>query len=290
MWRLMPFGLRLAMVAGVLAAGMAAYLGPQAACSGQEWVPAMREVHGRFRGTPGTFAQFGDSITVTMAFWAPLRDARRNAPPEMARAFETVNRYMRPECWRQWKGPQYGSEGGTTVRWAEQHLDEWLKRLDPEVALVMFGTNDLHSSSLDEYRQGLGNVVRRCLDRGTVVILSTIPPRHGFEKKAADFAEAARQIARQWRVPLVDYHAEILRRRPNDWDGAGPAFAQYEGYDVPTLICRDGVHPSHPRKYQSDYSDEALRSCGYSLRNYLVLLAYAEVIEKVLQAQTEAKR
>ncbi len=276
-------GLRLVMAAAAMAGGMAV-------CSGQEWVPAMREVRARFGGTPGTFAQFGDSITVTMAFWAPLRDARRNAPPEMARAFEKVHQYMRPECWRQWKGPQYGSEGGTTVRWAEEHLDEWLKRLDPEVALVMFGTNDLHAMSLEEYRRGLRNVVQRCLDHGTVVILSTIPPRHGFEKKAADFAEAARQIARQLRVPLVDYHAEILRRRPNDWDGASPFFAQYEGYDVPTLIARDGVHPSHPRKYQSDYSDEALRSCGYSLRNYLVLLAYAEVIEKVLQAQTEAKR
>lgn len=260
------------------------------ASAAQEWVAAMREVHGRFRGVPGTFAQFGDSITVTMAFWAPLRDACRNAPPEMERALARVNRYMRPECWRQWKGPEYGSEGGTTVRWAEQHLDQWLNRLKPEVAVVMFGTNDLHSLSLEEYRRGLRNVVERCLDHGTVVILSTIPPRHGFEKKAAEFAEAARQIARQLRVPLVDYYAEILRRRPQDWDGASPRFAQYEGYDVPTLISRDGVHPSHPRKYQGDYSEEALRSCGYSLRNYLALMAYAEVIEKVLQPQAEGKR
>lgn len=273
------------LVLGALAIG-----GWAATCAAQQWVAAMRNVHARFAGTPGTFAQLGDSITVTMAFWAPLRDARRNAPPEMARAFETVNRYMRPECWRQWKGPKYGSEGGTTVRWAQQHLDEWLDRLRPEAAVVMFGTNDLHSLSLEEYRRGLHGVVQRCLDRGTVVILSTIPPRHGFEKKAAEFAEAARQIARQLRVPLVDYHAEILRRRPGDWDGATPAFAQYEGYEVPTLIARDGVHPSHPRKYQGDYSEEGLRSCGYSLRNYLVLLAYAEVIEKVLQPAAGEKR
>lgn len=271
-----------------LAAG--ALAGAAVSCGAEPWVAPMREVHERFRGTQGTFAQFGDSITVTMAFWAPLRDARRNAPPEMVRAFEKVNGYMRPECWRQWKGPAYGSEGGTTIRWAEQHLDEWLNRLQPEVALVMFGTNDLHSLALDEYRRGLRGVVQRCLDRGTVVILSTIPPRHGFEKKGAEFAEAARQIARQLRVPLVDYYAEILRRRPDDWDGASPAFSAYEGYNVPTLISRDGVHPSHPRKYQSDYSAEALRSCGYSLRNYLVLLTYAEVIEKVLQPQAEKRR
>ncbi len=47
------------------------------------WIDAMREVHGHFSGKRGTFAQFGDSITVTMAFWAPLPYARKNAPAEM---------------------------------------------------------------------------------------------------------------------------------------------------------------------------------------------------------------
>lgn len=117
-----------------------------------DWVEAMRQVHRRFSGQKSTFAQFGDSITVTMAFWAPLPHARKNAPPEMERAFKIVNYYMRPECWR-WKGPEYG------------------------------------------------------------------------------------------------------------------------------------VHPSHPTKYRDDYSEEALNCNGYSLRNYLVLLKYSEVIEKVLLPQ-----
>jgi len=44
-------------------------------------------------------------------------------------------------------------------------------------------------------------------------------------------------------------------------------------------------HPSYPQKYQNDYSPEALRSCGYALRNYLTLLQYAEVIE-ILKADS----
>ena len=40
----------------------------------------MRKAHARFTGTPGTFAQFGDSITVTMAFWAPLQSKPKNMP------------------------------------------------------------------------------------------------------------------------------------------------------------------------------------------------------------------
>ena len=47
-------------------------------------------------------------------------------------------------------------------------------------------------------------------------------------------------------MPLIDYQAEILKRRPDDWDGALPKFKDVPGseYEVPTLIARDGVHPS----------------------------------------------
>jgi len=48
-------------------------------------------------------------------------------------------------------------------------------------------------------------------------------------------------------------------------------------------IARDGVHPSNPKRFANTYSDAALRENGFSLRNYLTVLAYGEVIEKVLQ-------
>jgi len=249
----------------------------------------MQAVHARFTGQKGTFAHFGDSITVTMAFWAPLPYARKNAPAEMERAFRLVNAYLRPECWRQWKGPKYGNEGGRTVRWAYEHLGEWLHRLNPEVALIMFGTNDLNRLGLDEYGAKMRAIVQKCLDNGTVVLLSTIPPRSGFVEKAAAFAQAVRELARELKVPLIDFHAEILRRRPNDWDGSQRKFEGWQGYDVPTLIARDGVHPSHPKQYRNDYSEEALNCCGYSLRNYLVLMKYAQVVEKVLRPRSNAE-
>lgn len=246
------------------------------------WAEAMRAVHERFDGPRGTLACFGDSITVTLAFWTPLLHRRKNASEEIERAFERVHAYLRPECWREWKGSAYGSEGGRTVRWAREHIDEWLGRLDPEMALILFGTNDLNSLGVEEYRATLREVVTRCLGNGTVVILSTIPPRGGFEDKAAVFSGAVRDIARELRVPLTDLHAEILKRRPDDWNGALPGFDGWKGYDVPTLIARDGVHPSHPAAFRDDYSEEALRSCGYSLRNALALLKVAEVLDTVV--------
>ena len=251
---------------------------------GQEpsWVEAMRTVHAKFRGDSGSFAHFGDSITDSRAFWSGLPYARRNASPKMQSAFELVNRYMKKRCWDQ-KGPEFGNQGGQTIRWAERHIDRWLKELNPEVALIMFGSNDLRRVSLEEYTSKTRTVVKKCLDNGTVVILSTIPPRHGRVDESARFAEAVRKIAEELHVPLIDYHAEILRRRPNDWDGAADSFRQYKGYDVPTLIARDGVHPSNPKRYRNDYSAEGLRNNGFALRNYLTLMMYAEVITRVLK-------
>src|SRR4051812_44786054 len=69
------------------------------------WREAVMRVHARFHGRPGTFAHFGDSITVSLAFWSPLRHERKNAPPEMERAYRLVEERLRPECWRDWKGP-----------------------------------------------------------------------------------------------------------------------------------------------------------------------------------------
>ncbi|MGD8237240.1 MAG: SGNH/GDSL hydrolase family protein [Armatimonadota bacterium] len=243
------------------------------------WGEPMREVHKRFRGQEGTLAHFGDSITVSLAFWASLQYKREDAPPEMETAFELVSGYMRPECWREWRGPDYGNAGRRTVRWAAEHMDEWLRRLNPEAATIMFGTNDLNSVPFDEYVSTMRAIVQKCLDNGTVVILSTIPPRNRFEEKSATYAEAVRQMARDMRVPLMDFHAEILKRRPDDWNGALEKFAEWQGYDVPTLLARDGVHPSNPNALKAHYSEEALSKCGFSLRNYLALMKYAQVIE-----------
>ncbi len=248
------------------------------------WVEPMRKVHAKFTGTPGTFAQFGDSITVTMAFWAPLQGNQKNLNPEAARAFATVKGYMKPECWREWKGPDYGSEGGMTIRWADENVGRWLKKLNPETALIMFGTNDLTQLDAKEYEQKTREVVRNCLGNGTVVILMTIPPRHGLLERSKEFAAVVRKVGKDMGVPVADYSAEVLRRRPDDWDGAAPGFKEYarDGYQVPTLVSGDGAHPSFPAKYQ-DFSEKSLDCNGYQLRTYMTLRAYADVIREVLQ-------
>lgn len=246
------------------------------------WVPAMRKVHARFTGRPGTLALFGDSITHSLAFWAPLAYERKNMTKDAETALARVSKHLRKECWRDWRGSAYGNQGSMTVRWADDNVDAWLKKLNPETAVILFGTNDLTSVPLDEYEAKLRSVVRRCLANGTVVILTTLPPRSGLLDRTRRFAEAIRRVAADAQVPLCDYFAGVLKRRPDDWDGAAAKWKSYATYEVPTLIAGDGVHPSNPAKYAGDYSAEALRSSGYGLRNVLTLLSYAEVIRHVL--------
>lgn len=246
-----------------------------------DWVEPMRRVRAKFKGKPGEFAQFGDSITNSRAFWSSLRYKRDNAPPEMVKAFQRVSDRMLQDCWDR-KGPENGNQGRMTIRWAHQNVAKWLRTMNPEVAVVMFGTNDLNSVPAEEYERKLREVVQQCLDNGTVVLLSTIPPRNRFESKSAKYADLIRKVAAELNVPLIDYHAEILKRRPEDWNGALQKFDDYQGYDVPTLIACDGVHPSAPKAYRGDYSQESLRKNGFALRNYLTLMKYAQVIEHVL--------
>jgi hypothetical protein len=261
-----------------------ALAGPGRAADPPAWAEPMKEVHARFKGTPGTLATFGDSITVTMAFWAPLQGEPKNMPDDMKAAHALAKSYLKPDCWSKWKGPAYGSEGGMTIRWAHENIDKWLKSLNPEAAVILFGTNDLGGLDRKEYAQKTAEVVDRCLKNGTIPILTTPPPRSGMIEKAKDFAEAVRQVAREKKVPLIDYQAEILNRRPDDWDGAIPKFKDVKGseYEVPTLIARDGVHPSYPKAHQ-DYSADSLSKSGYALRNYLTVTAYADVVRRVLK-------
>lgn len=250
------------------------------------WVAPMRAVHAKFTGKPGTLALFGDSITYSLAFWAPLETAPKELDDQTTKALKTVRGHMLPDSWRKWRGPEFGNQGSMTIRWADENIPRWLKTLNPEAVVLMFGTNDLGQLGEKEFDAKTRAVVDLCLKNGTVVMLTTIPPRSGAVEKAKRFAEIQRKIAADLKVPLIDYQAEILKRRPNDWDGTLPKFKEFakDVYQVPTLVAADGVHPSNPTVF-ADYSEKALSSNGFQLRNVLTLHAYADVIRQVLAAK-----
>ena len=109
-------------------------------------VEAMRAVHAKFTGKAGTFAHFGDSITETLAFWAPLLYDPKGMSPEMERAHKRVVRLPARSA-----GSATGrvrrvpaTRAGRSIDWADENVGTWLKKLNPEVVLVeMFGSNDV---------------------------------------------------------------------------------------------------------------------------------------------------
>ena len=203
------------------------------------WLEPMREVHSRFTGQPGTLAHFGDSITFSLAIRAAWRTSLKACPPPWpttcVRSSNTCSGVLERVA-----GTEIRRSKTEIIRWADENLDSWLKKLNSEVAVILFGSNDLMEFDQAEHQRPLRDVVARCLANGTVVILTTIPPRHGMVDKSLEFASVVRQVARDLKLPLVDYQAEILRRRPLDWDGALDQFKASPGdeYNVPTLVER----------------------------------------------------
>ena len=250
-----------------------------------QWVQPMRKVHSNTKGEQGSLLHLGDSITYSMAYFAPLQYAgKATMSPDTRKARDLVNGYMKKECYR-WKGANKGNYSGQVASWGVKNADKWIDTLKPEVALIMFGSNDIRRVSIEVHEKNLRALVQKCLDRGVVVILSTIPPMHGHEDKVLQAVEAQRKIAHELKVPLIDLYAHIINRRPNDWDGTLKQFERYSKWEVPTLISNDGVHLSNPKQWRSDYTEQGLTRNGCVLRSYLTLMAYAEIIDVVVRGK-----
>jgi hypothetical protein len=166
--------------------------------------------------------------------------------------------------------------------WLFNNIDGWQKKMNPEASVILFGTNDLGGICPPVYTEYMAAAVRRMLADGTVPMLTTVPPASGRDWIVRDaYYPACLSIAGGLKVPVIDYYGEIMRRRPDDWDGRLPKFKKYSGFNVPTMISRDGTHPAHPEDTKFDFSEKALNNNGYVLRDYLTLRTYYQVITKV---------
>jgi len=257
-----------------------ALLAPMAASADDPyWLAEMTDVHANFQGVQGNVARFGDSISYSQASFCPLRWDFTNRTTADADAQEWLQSYINPSCWS-WQDDAVaysnGCYSGKTSTWPLQveqnpamtNIEHWLNKLQPELAVVMWGTNDLAPLNLTTYTNNMRQVIQACKDYGTIPLLTTIPPRRGYVSKSADFAQAMRDLAVEMSVPLIDYNQEILTRQPTTWDG--------------TLISGDGVHPSYNGATAQDFSPSSLNTNGYLLRNWVTLHGLHDVYEQVL--------
>lgn len=237
------------------------------------WLGPMKKLHAEFKGTRGYVAQFGDSITHSMAFWSPMG---WSDPSVYLPADDGLPKKPPSKRWRdvikgaRAKGAGEGNYSGWRVGSLLRSVDDVLAKRKPEVAIVMIGTNDIWGGSIPAgYRAGLEGIVSKCLARQCIPVLNTIPPFRGRDRVVAGANGIIRKVAAKYRVPLVDYHAAILTRRPgHSWDG--------------TLISKDGVHPAAGKTHV--YSEENLRVSGYALRNWVNFLMYRRIYFRILEA------
>ena len=122
--------------------------------------------------------------------------------------------------------------------------------VQPAVALIMLGTNDVPFTPEAEFEADMRRVLDLTLERGIIPVVSTIPPlfRTGLEGRAELLNGVLVRLAREYNVPLWDYWA-ALQGLPN------------------TGMAGDGVHPSWaPAGHSADFTPEYLQY-GMVVRN-----------------------
>lgn len=135
----------------------------------------------------------------------------------------------------------------------------------PAVALIMFGSNDVASVPADQYAQNMHVIVEYSIANGVIPVLSTIPPRRGFEPETAFYNQLITQIASQYGISLWDFGA-AMRTLPNDG------------------LSSDGLHPSAPAEgfgYAANFTGNYLQY-GYVIRNLTALQALDVLRRQVL--------
>ena len=131
--------------------------------------------------------------------------------------------------------------------------------LHPSVALVMYGTNDVESFSVDAFRANLAAIVERSVEAGVIPVLSTIPPRADRKHRngrVVSFNRRVLAVAHDYRVPLWNYWRSLQGpRMVNHGIGDDGVHPNLYGGCEPPLGCRP-----------TDFTRRGLRY-GYNQRN-----------------------
>jgi lysophospholipase L1-like esterase len=157
-----------------------------------------------------------------------------------------------------------GLHGGGPSRGRSPLQDEYAA-INPAVAVIMIGTNDIDHTDLDVARGNLDDVVVATLQAGIIPILSTIPDRQDYPGAAArtlPYNDSVRELAALEHVPLIDLWAAM-----QGLPGKG--------------LAEDRVHPSNypgpvGKRASVTFTARAL-TYGWPLRNYLTLQMLARL-------------
>jgi hypothetical protein len=126
----------------------------------------------------------------------------------------------------------------------------------PRYAIVMFGSNDVASRSIQTFGASMLEIVDQLAASGVIPLLSTIPPNDQTPERSAlvpRFNAVVRGIAQARQVPLMDLHREMLPLADHG-------------------LTSDNLHPNAFPDGACKLTPEGL-SYGYNTRNLLALQA-----------------
>ncbi len=251
----------------------------------EDYAEAMRKVAAGFEGREGVVIHVGDSITYANPYgqWARF-GAGRTATDKAILKWMHAGADNDSDGWYLARVDRPGGRSDTAASGlrTDQLLDggfrglpslqDLLEKYQPRMVVLMVGTNDASANHTPEkFLTNLTKAVEQILGHHAICILSTLPPHRHRLELAKQYNERIRKLAKKKGLPLIDFEQEILKRRPDDWNG--------------TLLGRDDVHPTASRngvKPSSPPTEKNLRESGYLLRGWLTVKKIAEVKREVL--------
>jgi len=192
---------------------------------------------------PRVVMALGDSISASPGYLTARARACSLPDFPFADGYRLVGQ---PDTW----DTVLSATGSTTAEWGRWFLEneDWYRRIRPEMATVLFGTNELWNGNqgLQPYVTHMRAIVDGLLQRRVIPILVTLPPGTypvfgsreicgewcadlAVNYRTGDFAQAVRDLAAERLLPLVDLHRRYAEYDKGSW---GSLFA-------------DGVHPCH---------------------------------------------
>ncbi|HVK10844.1 MAG TPA: SGNH/GDSL hydrolase family protein [Gemmataceae bacterium] len=246
---------------------------------------AMKEVAANFNGRPGVVLHIGDSITYANPYGQWARSGKGQTPADKA-----VLRWMHTNTaddrdgWYLARadhpdgGRSFTACGGLRLdellaggKQKMPSLEALLDRYRPQAVVLLIGTNDASARRKAEaFKADFEKAVRLMTARGIVPVVSTVPPHVSQPVAATAINEVIQGVARDQKLPLIEFEREILARRPTDWNG--------------TLLRKNDVHPSAEVsgvKPGSEPTAENLKTSGYLLRGWLSVRKVGEVKARV---------
>lgn len=253
-----------------------------------DYADAMKKVAAKFTGKEGVVIHLGDSITYANQYGGWARGGKGKTPPEdAALKWMHCNDNNDLDGWYLARVDRPGNRSDTAVSGIRSYefleggksgippMAEVVKKYNPQIAVVMLGTNDANGGrSAAQFKADMTKIVDLLIGNGTIPIVSTIPPIRGKDEVVKSFNAALLEVVKEKKIPLIDFHSEIIKRRPTDWLG--------------TLISDDGVHPTGDHggaSAGSEPTEENLKNSGYLLRGVLSVRKIVEVKAKVLDGR-----